>query len=249
MAGDRDRPVVALIPPSCCGAGYFRGLRRALGDRVDARVAELPGHGRRHAEPPLTAAALAVRDVAGRLSGAAIGIERPSGAAVGERPSGVAVDAVYGESLGAYLGLALAGVFPRVPLLLVASNSPPSARPPAPEGGAVTLEAAVAALTGMGAEISGQVLADPELGGRTRAMIFGDLRLSWSAIEATRTARVAADVHVLAGTGDRAAVALEGWAAHTTGRCEVSRIPGGHLLSAENPEGVARWMVRALARR
>jgi surfactin synthase thioesterase subunit len=241
MAGERDRrhrPVVALIPPSCCGAGYFRRLRRALGDRIDTRAVELPGHGRRYAEPPVTRADLAVRDVAGRLSG-------------------TAVDAVYGESLGAYVGLAVAGALPQPPLLLAASNCPPSARAPVAAGGADSLEAegasdsleaAVAALTAMGAQIPAEVLTDPALAGQARAMILADLRLSLSMIDATRTATVTGGVHVLAGTDDPAAVALEAWSAHTTGRCEVSRIPGGHLLSATNPEGVARWIGRALAR-
>src|SRR5215470_8599723 len=108
MTGSRHRPVVAFLPPSCCGAGYFRRLRRALGDRVDAHAVELPGHGRRYAEPPVTQAARAVRDIAEQLP--------------------ATVDAVYGESLGAYVALAVAATLPRPPLLLAASNSPPSVR-------------------------------------------------------------------------------------------------------------------------
>jgi surfactin synthase thioesterase subunit len=229
MASDPDRPAVALIPPSCCGAGYFRRLRRALGDRIDARVVELPGHGHRYMEPPVTQAALAVREVAERLSG-------------------TPVDAIYGESLGAYVGLAVAGALPRMPLLLVASNSPPSVRDPVPGGGVDSLEDAVAALTAMGAQIPSEVLTDPALADQTRELILGDLRLSWSMIDATRAMNVTADIHVLAGTGDPAAIALDAWAVHTTGQCEVSWITGGHLLSAVNPKGVAQWVGRALAR-
>ncbi|MEV5413215.1 alpha/beta fold hydrolase [Thermopolyspora sp. NPDC052614] len=222
-------PVVALIPPSCCGAGYFRRLRRSLGDRADARAVELPGHGRRRLEPPIIEAALAVRDVAERLSG-------------------TGVDAVYGESLGAYVALALTGIL-GVPLLLVASNSPPSVRPPVAGGGVRSLEDAVAALTATGARIPEEVLTHPELAEQAGAMIVGDLRLSWSMIEATRAAKVGADVHVLTGAADPATIAPAAWAAHTTGRCEVSRIPGGHLLSATNPRGVADWIVRVLSGR
>ena len=61
-------PTVVFVPPSCCGAGYFRRLRRALGDRVDFRAVELPGHGRRFAEPFRTRADDVVRDIAGRLN-------------------------------------------------------------------------------------------------------------------------------------------------------------------------------------
>lgn len=226
MTGDAGHPVVVLIPPSCCGAGYFRRLRRAFGGRVDARAVELPGHGRRYEEPPLTRAALAVQDIAGQLPDRG-------------------VDAVYGESLGAYVALALAEVLPRPPLLLAASNSPPSARTPAPAA-AECLEDAVSALTAMGAQIPAEVLTDPALADRARAMILADLRLSLSMIAATRAMRVTVDIHVLAGADDRAVSALGSWAAHTTGRCEVSRIAGGHLLSATNPEDVARWISRAL---
>ena len=75
------RPTVAFLPPACCGAGYFRPLRRALADRVDFRAVELPGRGRRYQEPAVTQAAAAAKDVAARLGGH--------------------VDAIYGESLGA----------------------------------------------------------------------------------------------------------------------------------------------------
>ena len=234
MAGDRDRrPVVVLIPPSCCGAGYFHRLRRALGDRVDARAVELPGHGRRYAEPPVTQAARAVRDVADRLP-----------------PT---VDALYGESLGAYVALAVAAALPRPPLLLAAANPPPSARahkiPPAQvRVAANALADAIAALTAMGAQIPAEVLADPALAEQAGAVIRADLRLSWSMIDATRATTMAADIQVLAGTEDPTATTLDSWAAHTTGRCTVSRIPGGHLLSGTNPAGVARWIARALAR-
>jgi surfactin synthase thioesterase subunit len=217
--------VVALIPPSCCGGGYFRRLRRALGDQIDVRVIELPGHGRRYAEPPASQAAAAVRDVVERLPGTQL-------------------DAIYGESLGAYVGLAVAEALPQPPpLLLAASNSPPSVRAPVTEGGDTTLDAAVAALTAMGAEIPEEVRTDPALADQARAMILGDLRLSWAMIEATRATKLAADIQVLAGNDDAASIELAAWAAHTTGRCEVARIPGGHLLSATNPAGVARWIL------
>src|SRR5215467_12180084 len=97
-------PSVVFIPPSCCGAGYFRRLRRTLANRVDFRAVELPGHGRRFAEPLVTQAEIVVADLAGMLGGR--------------------VDAVYGESLGAYIGLALVGMLDqgRPPLLLAAAN-------------------------------------------------------------------------------------------------------------------------------
>lgn len=221
-------PVVVLVPPSCCGAGYFRRVRRELAGRVECRAVELPGHGRRFAEPRLTSATDAVRDVAGQVTGP--------------------VDAVYGESLGAYVGLALVGVLDqgRPPLLFAAANSPPSTRDPIRTDGLDTAEAAVAALTAMGGKVPAEVLADPELAGQAYPLIRDDLYLSSSFVEATGKLRVTADIEAVAGTADPTLHHLAGWAAHTSGRCAVTRVPGGHLLSATNPAAVAQLIHRTL---
>jgi surfactin synthase thioesterase subunit len=219
------KPVVAFIPPSCCGAGYFRRLRRALADRVDFRAVELPGHGRRYAETLVTQAEPAVLDIARQFGGR--------------------VDAVYGESLGAYIGLAVVEVLhqPRPPLLFAASNSPPSVRDRIRTGDIGCLETAVAMLTAMGGQVPAEVLADRDLAERAYPIIRDDLYLSQSFIDATRSLTVAGDIQVLAGADDSALVDLPAWATHTEGRCEVTRLPGGHLLSATNPTGVAELML------
>jgi len=228
-SGNRARPVVAFIPPSCCGAGYFRRLRRALGDRVDFRAVELPGHGRRYSEALVTRASVAVLDTAAQLDGR--------------------VDAIYGESLGAYIGLAVTDVIdqPRRPLLLAASNSPPSVRVRIRIEEIDSMGAAVAALTALGGQVPAEVMADSQVVERAYPMIRDDLRLSQSFIDATRKLTVTGDIQVIGGTDDAALVQLEAWATHTTGRCEVVRLPGGHLLSATNPSGVAGLIDRALS--
>jgi surfactin synthase thioesterase subunit len=229
MTHNKARPVVAFIPPSCCGAGYFRRLRRALGDRVDFRAVELPGHGRRYQEPLVTDAKIAVLDMADQIDGR--------------------VDAIYGESLGAYIGLAVTEVIeqPRPPLLLAASNSPPSVRDRIRTEEIDSIETAVATMTAMGGEIPAEVMTDPEVVDHAYPMMRDDLYLSQSFIDATRGLTVAADIQVLGGAADAGLVELEAWDAHTTGRCEVIRLPGGHLLSATNPSGVARLVDRSLA--
>ncbi|WP_431042213.1 thioesterase II family protein [Streptomyces sp. P1-3] len=222
--------MVAFIPPSCCGAGYFRRLRRALGDRVSFRAVELPGHGRRYQEPFLTEAGPAVDDIVRQLDGP--------------------VDALYGESLGAYLGLGVAAALgqSRHPLLLAASNSPPSVRQRIRTEEVRSIETAVAALTEMGGEIPAEVVSDPELADRAYPLIRADLLLSQSCIDLVRGATVAGDIQVVAGDADTALTRLESWADHTTGRCEVARLPGGHLLSSSNPSGVAGVVLESLAR-
>lgn len=229
MSLNKARPVVAFIPPSCCGAGYFRPLRRALAGRVEFRAVELPGHGRRYQEPFVTRARPAVLDITGQIGGP--------------------VDAVYGESLGAYIGLAVAEVFgqPRPPLLLAVSNTPPSVRDRIRIEGGDSIEAAVAELTAMGGQVPVDVLTDRDLAERAYPMIRNDLYLSQSLLDATRQLRVAGDIQVIGGADDTALIALDAWARHTAGRCEVTRVAGGHLLAATNPSAVAGLVTRSLA--
>lgn len=222
-------PTIALIPPSCCGAGYYRKLRRALGGHVNAVAVELPGHGRRYREPCLTDAGLATADLAARLP--------------------EHVDAVFGESLGAYIGLAVVAAVaaPRQPLLLVASNPPPSDHPGIDTTRLDSLESGVAAFEALGGRIPDEVLRTPGLARRAMPLIRDDLLLSHSYIAAGRATAIASDLCVAVGSDDAAcARGVDGWAAHTAGSCEIVRLPGGHLLSADNPAGVATVILAAL---
>jgi surfactin synthase thioesterase subunit len=231
MNPNAARPVVALVPPSCCGAGYFRPLRRALAGRVEVRAVELPGHGRRYQEPRITDAGIAVRDIARQIGGP--------------------VDAVYGESLGAYLGLAMAGLLGphRTGTLIAVSNSPPRNRDPIDTAGIVSAGTAAALLAKMGGEIPAEALADPVLAASIYPMVRDDLCLAASLLDATRALAIAADIYVLGGAADASLRGLPDWAGHTTGRCQVTRLPGGHLLSAANPVGVATLIVRSVVSR
>jgi len=231
MRANEVRPVVAFIPPSCCGAGHFRRVLRELGDLVDCRVVELPGHGRRYVEPFLVDAELAVRDVAERIG----------------RP----VDAVYGESLGAYLGLQVVATIDQAEpvLLFAASNSPPSTRVPVAFHDVSSIEAAVAEFGELGGQVSSEVLRDPVLAEHAFPLIRSDLYLSWSLLALVRDTVTAGDIQVVGGQGDTGLTGLESWQAHAKGRCEIVRLPGGHLLSLDNPAGVAGMILRVLAER
>lgn len=224
---ERPKPTVAFIPPSCCGAGYFRKLRKELGDRIDIHTFELPGHGRRYGERCVTDAKTAALDIAGKIGGP--------------------VDAVYGESLGAYIGLAVLDQLEAPPpLLLAASNSPPSVRDPIRVDTVDSIEVAVELLTAMGGQIPPEVLSDRDVAARAFPMMRADLYLSQSFIDLTAGLRVTADIRVLAGDDDTALRAMDEWANHTAGDCVVHRLPGGHLLSATNPAGVAAVLEQAL---
>lgn len=224
MASSRRAPVIALIPPAGCGAGYFRRLRRALGPQVVLHTVELPGHGRRYAEPPMTSAEAVVGDVEAQM------------------PS--LVDAVYGESLGSYIGLATLAARRTVnPLLIAASNSAPSARVNIDLDEIDSPEGAIAVLSAIGGEVPPELLEDPSLAEQAHQLIRSDLLLSQEFIDMTRDAVVAGDLCVLAGDDDPAASRPEAWAAHARRTCHVSRIPGTHLLSGSNPRGVADAIV------
>ena len=220
---------MAFLPPACCGAGYFRLLRRAFGGRIEFLAVELPGRGRRYREPPITQATAAAADVAARIDGH--------------------VDAIYGESLGAYLGLAVAAMpgWSHPPLLIAASNSPPSARGRIETGQVNSIETAAAAMRALGGEIPAEILDHPELADSAYCLIRDDLRLSASLIDAARAAKIAGDIHVIGGTGDTGLTQLDSWASHTTGNCQVLFLPGGHLLSRRNPSGVAGAVLSVLA--
>ncbi|OIK28192.1 thioesterase II family protein [Streptomyces malaysiense] len=231
MGTEPGRPVIALVPPSCCGAGYFRRLRRALPAGIDVRALELPGHGRRYAQDFATDARAVVADALAQLGGR--------------------VDVVYGESLGAYVGLALVAALGegRGPRLVVASNVPPAGRRVVADEDVATPRAAVATLTAMGGVIPDEVLGDPELLVGAYPMIRADLLLSRSFVETAGATTVPGDLTVVAGTDDRSLSGLSGWARHTTGHCAFELLPGGHLLSEGNPSGVANVLLSVLSGR
>ncbi len=224
-----DRPTVLFLPPSCYGAGYFRRLHRLLAGRLDCRAVELPGHGRRYAEAPLTGAADAVRDLV-------------------EQALAHRVDAVCGESLGAYLGLAVAPFlrWARRPMLFAVANSPPLVREDIPVHRIGTVREAGAVLRDVGGALPPELCSDPELARSAYPLIHADLCLSQSVLGMVRERTFDGDIRVVAGADDPASTWLSGWAAHARGDCSVTVLPGGHLVSTDNPTGVADTLLSAL---
>ncbi|PRW64658.1 thioesterase II family protein [Actinopolyspora mortivallis] len=220
-------PVLVLIPPACCGAGYFRRVRRALGGRAEIHGLELPGHGRRYEEDMLTSAAAALRDVEERLP--------------------TSVDVVYGESLGAYIALALLSRRSDPDTVLVAaSNSAPSVRDDLDLDGIDSVEGAITRLLELGGDLPPELVNDRSVAEGFYHLIHSDLLLSQGFITMTREAVVDGDLLVLGGEQDVGLGALEAWKGHTRSRCEVFRIPGPHLLSGNNPHGVAEAIAAVL---
>ena len=148
--------------------------------------------------------------------------------------------------IGAGTQVAAADGRAQLPTLIAASNSPPSVRDRIRTEEITSIDSAVATFTAMGGQIPAEVLRDPELAARAYPVLRGDLYLSQSLIESTRHATTAGDIRVLAGTDDTSLAHLEGWAKHTTGYCDVTHLPGGHLLSAGDPSGLADVIVNLL---
>lgn len=222
-------PAVALIPPACCGAGYFRRLRRALGAGVEICGVELPGRGRRYREPALTSAERALRDVQAQV------------------PHSVGV--VYGESLGAYIGLALLAERGVRTCLIAASNPAPRTRDDIDLAGIDSLDGAAAILSRLGGGPPAELGQDPAVAAQAHALIRSDLLLSQGFIELTRRLVVDGDVRVLAGSEDGGMQQPEDWQRHTRGSCSTVRLTGPHLLSGANPRGVADAVLAVLRER
>lgn len=165
---------------------------------------------------------------------------------------GADVDVIYGESLGAYLGLAVLSSRDRGAdgvVLVAASNSPPSVRSGDIPADLSTGERVVAALRAMGGEVPPEVLADTDEARDAVALIRDDLRLSRSLATHLHGIRVAADIVVLVGRSDPTVHRPASWAVHTSGACTVESLQGGHLLSAGNPAAVADAVARVASRR
>ncbi len=99
----------------------------------------------------------------------------------------------------------------------------------------------------MGGEVPAEVLTDPAVASGAHQLIRSDLLLSQSFINATRDLVIPGDLHVLGGESDGSLLEPNAWARHSTGSCTVRLLPGGHLLSAANPRGVAAAVLTLLA--
>lgn len=222
-------PKIVLFAPAGCGVGYLRPLVRALSARGATPLPlERPGHGRRWAEPPATsdAAVLAAVDTAVLAT----------------------ADVVYGESMGAYLGLLGCALLRQLSApasqqrLVVCSNLAPSSRAPIapPETG--TALAVTAAFTAMGGQLPAEL--DPAtVGERTVTRLGAEVELSRSLLERTRHASVDLPITAIRGREDANVSSGTAWRCHTTAALTCHTVPGPHLLSAHAPGAIAELIL------
>ncbi|MEU4333457.1 alpha/beta fold hydrolase [Micromonospora lupini] len=232
-------PVPLLMLHHCGGAAHvFDRLVAALPADIEPIPHELPGRGRRWREAPLVHMTQAVADVQAVV--ARIGRDV----------------AIFGHSMGAYLGIALASHLDRRPgvrcrTLFVSANAAPSVgRLPC----AAPLEVSDAEIFQVaqrsGGAVDSRLRDHPIIGRSTADLLRADFSLSQTFLRQQPAALTAADIVVLAGTSDVYSHSeLASWRHSTTGACELVWFPGGHFYLNEHPGAVAEAVAAGIRTR
>ncbi|MDX2258336.1 MAG: AMP-binding protein, partial [Hyphomicrobiaceae bacterium] len=196
-----------------------------LPDWIEVVALELPGHGRRRAEPAI--------DDMGRLVAALVA---EIGADI-DRPY-----AIFGHSVGALVAFETARALVasgadaplRVFLAGYAASSRAAAQPMSGlcDGDLIDALAALGGLGGQAGDGLDAVRADRELAALVLAAVRADFRLAEAhAIEPA--ARLAVPLTVLGGADDESVCSadLHGWSAHAAAGFQACVLPGGHFFT------------------
>jgi surfactin synthase thioesterase subunit len=223
------RPLI-MLHHAGGSAAVFDRLAEALPDGIQPLPLELPGRGRRWREPPATTIEDAVDDLLRAVAGHRGEI------------------AIFGHSVGAYLGLCLAARLAetgaaRCSTLFVSANAGPvSAELPCAGSPLLTSDEEIFAIAEKsGGTISPQIREHPVLRERTAALLRADFSLGDSFLRKRRATTVSAGLVVCCGTEDVFTDAqLDSWRHSTTGRTEVTpRLPGDHFYLEQPAQAAA----------
>jgi surfactin synthase thioesterase subunit len=216
---------VVCVPYAGGRSGVFAPLARALGD-LNVLAVELPGHGQRVRERPLTSMA----DVVAGLA-----------PAVSQGVSGKFV--LLGASMGAVVALALAQALQEAggaepDHLIVSASRAPSDLEDDDPWHVLPDDQLIAKLIGLGAEP--EPFEHPEL----RAFVLPVLRADLEVTEKLDTGPrppLPCPITTIAGTRDPDSPPslMSGWERETTGGCHSRTIAGGHFLLEECPADMA----------
>ncbi|MFB1044714.1 thioesterase II family protein [Streptomyces chrestomyceticus] len=217
-------------------AAYFDPLVKALPPEIAPLAVDLPGRGRRWRETPVTTIDEAVDSLLETVSA----IDGPF--------------SVFGHSLGAYVGLALAarleetGARSQCVTLFASANSGPRGAVLPFEGSPLTTtdEEIFEITAKSGGGLSQQVLDHPQLRRRTADLLRADFSVSQSFLSRQRRTVTEADIVVCYGTDDIfTAEQLDQWRLNTTASTETRLFPGGHFYIEQNVPGlveiIAGW--------
>lgn len=233
----RRFPLV-LLPHAGGSASVFSPIVKSLPAEIQPFPVELPGRGRRWRTDPVTTIDEALDAMAAEV-----------GALPGEF-------AIFGHSLGACLGLAVAARLKargdaRCTTLFASASAAPSGGHPIFDGSpdrpsdAVILSIAEQA----GGRVSQQILDHQVLGERTINLLHADFLLYDSFLRTYRRTVTEASIVVCCGTDDVFwEEQLLQWGRHTTADSEILRFPGGHFYLEENSNELAREIALRIKR-
>ncbi|HWO66724.1 MAG TPA: alpha/beta fold hydrolase [Umezawaea sp.] len=208
---------LVCLPYSGGRASVFKGLAANLPDDVEVCAVELPGHGRRLGEAPMTR----LRPLVERLTDVVEGVRPPF--------------VLLGYSVGALIAFETAHEFARRGLpgpraLFVAAARAPhlrSARPPLHELSRAELVDGLHRLAGQ----HNALLDDEELVDVMMPVIRADLGLD-ETYEPRRGNPLDCPIAAFGGSADWTVsrAELKAWGEHTTGEFFATTLPGGHFF-------------------
>lgn len=210
-------PALVCIPHVGGNAAAFGSWQGRLGSGVRVLAVQLPGHGARAAERPLTS----IPEIAEAL-------------AVHLEPELHTPYAIYGHSLGAIVGYELArllGGFGRAPgHLFVGACRPPDApldRPALHDASDDRIVEYLASLNGT----ADALVADPAV----RALVLPGVRAdleAWETYRHVAGAPIPVSITAIAGADDPSPTPgdMRGWASCTSRAFQLATVPGGHFF-------------------
>ncbi len=221
-----------LVLPHAGGASHaYQPLARLIRGAAEVRCLDLPGHGRRAKEPPLSS----MEDLAGLLAAELLPMPGPW--------------AVLGHSMGAQLAYALACQARRMGLpqpahLFLSGSPPPGPGPRRPHIAHLPAREFLAAVAGYGlmpAEAAGDDLF--------RSYFEPLLRADFTAVEGFDPAGKPLEVPatVLYGRDDLSGPEAAAWGALFSMAPACLGLPGGHFYLLQRPGAVAELVSAVLA--
>ncbi|MFJ4685157.1 thioesterase II family protein [Streptomyces sp. NPDC088789] len=217
-AAGRPRARLVVFPYAAAGATALRPVLTGLPDEVELLGVALPGRERRFGEPPASGLDGIVDAVAAEL------------AADPSVPT-----SVFGHCMGAGMALVLAQTHPRLVRGAVVSGRNP---PGAPRSTSPDMDDAdIIAFLESAGNTAPELLADAFWRDKLLELFRGDAALGEQASQVIGARPLGQDLLVLGG-GDDPYVdprGLSGWAARTSGRCEVLVLPGDHFFVIDPP--------------
>lgn len=217
-------------------SSVFRPLIADLPEQIQPVCLDLPGRASRWREALVVTANDAIDDLTGQL------------------PSLSGDLAIFGHSLGAYLGLALVARLERdararrVTLFASANAAPVHAALPSSESLlAASDDEIIAIAESTGGSIPASIKGNPELRRRSANLLRADFSLSASLLDGIRHTVINASIVVCAGSWDIFTnTQLQEWRHHSTSATEVRYFKGGHFYLEDESSELAKMVATRL---